>query len=264
MSAAGLTCRDVRAAYNGRRVLDGVDLDVAPGQWVGIIGPNGAGKTTLLRVVAGAHHAQGRIAVDGDEVASLSHRQTARRVAVVPQDPLIPPAMSALEYVLLGRTPFIAYWGRESAEDLRVARRLMERLDLSGLEARPLGSLSGGERQRAVLARALAQDAGLLLLDEPTAALDLGHQQRVLDLVDALRRDRNIAVVSAMHDLTLAAQYPDRLVLLDEGRVVASGVPEKVLTPEVLERHYRASVAVMRDEQGSLVVAPRRAPSGAC
>jgi iron complex transport system ATP-binding protein len=255
-------CRDVHAAYNGRPVLDGVDLDVAPGQWVGIIGPNGAGKTTLLRVVAGAHHAQGRVAVDGDDVGSLSRRLTAQRVAVVPQDPLIPPAMSALEYVLLGRTPFIAYWGRESAEDVRVARRVMERLDLRGLESRAMGSLSGGERQRAVLARALAQDAGLLLLDEPTAALDLGRQQRVLDLVDTLRRDRGIAVVSAMHDLTLAAQYPDRLVLLDEGRVVSSGAPEDVLTPETLRRHYRASVAVLRDVQGSLVVAPRRVASG--
>jgi iron complex transport system ATP-binding protein len=254
-----LWCVDVSAAYNGRRVLDGVDLSVAPGEWVGLIGPNGAGKTTLLRVVAGAHVARGRVEVDGDEVGVLSRRQAARRVAVVPQHPVIPPTMTTLEYVLLGRTPFIPYWGNESTEDLRVVGDIMERLDLAGLEGRAMGSLSGGERQRAVLGRALAQEARVLLLDEPTAALDLGHQQRVLDEVDLLRQERRIAVVSALHDLTLAAQYPDRLVLLDGGRVVASGPARRVLDPELLSRHYRASVAVLDDGEGSMVVAPRRA-----
>jgi iron complex transport system ATP-binding protein len=253
-----VVCLGVSAGYNGHTVLRGLDLDVAAGEWVGLIGPNGAGKTTLLRVVAGTHPSAGEIEVDNERVDALSQRARARLIAVVPQTPVVPGGMSVLDYVLLGRNPFISYWGTESAGDVAAVRDLLSQLDLTGFESRPMATLSGGERQRAVVARALAQEAGLLLLDEPTAALDLGHRQHVLDHVDQLRRHHGIAVLSAVHDLTLAAQYADRLVLMDEGEIVASGKPLEVLTADLLTRHYRAAVSVLHDDWGNPVIAPRR------
>lgn len=253
-----ISCRRIRAGYNGATVLDGVDVEVGAGEWVALIGANGAGKTTLLRVVAGIHPAEGEARLDGADVRRLRGRERALRLAVVPQSPIVPGGMTVLDYVLLGRNPHIPYWGSESAHDVAVATDLLAQLDLGGFETRPMLTLSGGERQRAVLARALAQEAGVLLLDEPTAALDLGHRQNVLEHVDELRRRRNIAILSAVHDLTLAAQYADRLVLLERGRVAADGPPAEVLTVERLTRHYGASVSIVRDEDGNPIVAPRR------
>ena len=253
-----ISCRGVTFSYNGRDVLRDVDLAVGPGEWVAVIGPNGAGKSTLLRVLAGALSGPGDVELGGRPVAGLSRRDLARRVAVVPQHPVIPAGMSVLDYALLGRTPYLAFWASEGPDDVRRVRGLLSRLDIAEFGGRPLGRLSGGELQRAVLARALAQDAGVLLLDEPTTALDIGHQQQVLELVDSLRRERGLAVVSAIHDLTLAAQFADRLVLLDDGEVVASGSAEEVLTAEVIALRYGAPVTILRDEAGGLVVAPRR------
>jgi iron complex transport system ATP-binding protein len=248
----------VTAGYNGTPVLDRIDLDVAAGEWVALIGPNGSGKTTLLRVVAGMHAASGRVTLGGVEVGSLTNRRRALHVAVVPQSPVMPSGMSVLDYVLLGRNPHIPYWGSESSRDVAVARGLLDEMDLSGFERRAMGTLSGGERQRVVLARALAQEASVLLLDEPTAALDLGHRQQVLERVDELRRQRHMAVLSAVHDLTLAAQYADRLALLDGGRITADGSAADVLTEERLTRHYGATVSIVHDADGNVVVAPRR------
>ncbi len=246
------------AGYNGTTVLEDIDIDVGFGEWVALIGPNGSGKTTLLRVVAGMHAAAGETRIGEFEVGSLSKRERALRVAVVPQSPVVPGGMTVLDYVLLGRNPHISYWGTESHHDVAVVLELLVQLDLQGFETRWMETLSGGERQRAVLARALAQEASVLLLDEPTAALDLGHQQQVLEHVDSLRKDRDIAVLSAVHDLTLAAQYADRLVLLAEGRVAVEGRPDEVLTVDRLTRYYGASVSIIRDEDGNPVVAPRR------
>src|SRR5439155_767715 len=178
--------------------------------------------------------------------------------AVVPQLPSLPPQMTVAEYVLLGRTPHLGYFAREGVHDLEVADAALVRLDLLGLASRRLGTLSGGERQRAVLARALAQEAPILLLDEPTNALDVGRGQQALELVDALRREGGLTVLAAMHDLTLAGQYADRLLLLDAGRVVAAGGVRDVLTDELIARHYGASVRVLHDELGVVVVPARR------
>jgi iron complex transport system ATP-binding protein len=160
--------------------------------------------------------------------------------------------------VLLGRTPHIAYLGSETNADRRAAERAIERLTLGGFSERPLGSLSGGELQRAVLARALAQEARILLLDEPTSALDLGRQQQALELVDSLRHDDELTVVSAMHDLSLAGQYADRLLLLDHGLVVAEGSASEVLSEATIGTHYGADVRVIH-ENGAIFVLPRRA-----
>lgn len=253
-----LECRGLRASYDETEVLHGVDLDVGDGEWVVIIGPNGSGKSTLLRVVAGTVPATGEVRVVGGIAAGVSTKRRSRLVAMVPQNPVIPEGMTVLDYVLLGRTPYISSWGTESGSDLRVVRRVLAELDLGSMAGRVLQSLSGGELQRVVLARALAQEAPVLLLDEPTTALDVGHQQQVLELVDRLRQTRSIAVLAAMHDLTLAAQYADRLVLLVGGRAAAAGSAVEVLTSEHLRQHYHAEVAILRGPDGGVVVAPRR------
>lgn len=253
-----LVCRSLRASYGETEVLHGIDLDVADGEWVVVIGPNGSGKSTLLRVVAGTIPFAGRVRLVGEPSGDGQVKRRSQLVAMVPQNPVIPDGMTVLDYVLLGRTPYISAWGTESGEDLRVAVRVLEELDLGSMEDRILQSLSGGELQRVVLARALAQDAPVLLLDEPTTALDVGHQQQVLELVDRLRQTRSIAVLAAMHDLTLAAQYADRLVLLVDGRAAAAGSAETVLTSALLQQHYNAEVAILRSPDGDVVVAPRR------
>ena len=162
------------------------------------------------------------------------------------------------DYVLLGRTPYVSYFGVESGDDRRIASEAIERLGLESFVGRFLGALSGGERQRVVLARAIAQQAPVLLLDEPTSALDIGHQQQALELVTELRRHDGLTVISAMHDLTLAGTYTDRLTMLNEGAVVASGAAADVLTAERLGEIYHVCVTVDVDDDGTVIVVPRR------
>ena len=240
-----LSLERVTVELGGRPVVDGVSFSVERGEWVTLIGPNGAGKTTLLRSVAGLVGHGGEIRLDGHPIHRLRRRDVARRVAVVPQSPLLPGGMTVHEYVLLGRTPYVSYMGSESRHDVAAAEAAVARLDLAELADRELGTLSGGERQRAVLARAIAQQAPLLLLDEPTSALDAGRQQEAMELIDTLRLDAGLTVVGAMHDLTLAGQYASRLILLSSGRVVAHGAAGEVLTEPLIAEHYGARVRVL-------------------
>jgi iron complex transport system ATP-binding protein len=249
----------VGVSYGRRCAVEPFTDRVESGEWLGLIGPNGAGKSSLLRAVAGLVRSRGRVVVDGASLDALSDRERATRVAYVAQDPLVPHDMSTFDYVLLGRTPYVGYFGSETRHDRTVAAEVIDRLRLGDFAGRMLGSLSGGERQRAVLARALAQDAPVLLLDEPTSALDIGHQQQALELVTELRRDRGLTVVSAMHDLTLAGTYTDRLVMLDAGAVVASGTAPEVLTAERLGDVFHVCVSVDVDpDDGTVIVVPRR------
>jgi iron complex transport system ATP-binding protein len=225
---------------------------------VSLIGPNGAGKSTLLRSVGGLVAYEGRIRIFGDDARSLGRKELARRVALVPQVPLMPAETTVRDYVLLGRTPHISYFGSERRSDYAAVDAAISRLDLRDLRDRRLDSLSGGERQRAILARSLAQDARILLLDEPTTALDVGRQQQALEVVDELRADSGLTVLSAMHDLTLAGQYADRLLLLDQGRLVASGSAQDVLTPPLISEHYGADVEVVGASDSAIVVVPVR------
>ncbi len=250
--------RGVSVALDGRPVLRDLSLHVPGGSRLGLIGPNGSGKTTLLRAVAGLIPYQGEIRVGDTPGSGLSRRELARRIAMVPQTPVVPAGITVTGYVLMGRTPYIPTFGVESRRDLEIVASVLDHLDLAGLAARRLDALSGGERQRAVLARALAQQAPVLLLDEPTTGLDVGHQQQVLELVDTLRDDLDLTVVSALHDLTLAGQFADQLVLLDGGRVAAAGPPAAVLTEQLISRHYHASVRVLEDPGGGIVVIPVR------
>ena len=251
--------RGVTVELGGRAVVKGVDVSVADGEWLALIGPNGAGKTTLLRAIARLVLFAGEIVLDGRPAAEFRRAELARLVAVVPQEPSTPPWMTVAEYVLLGRTPHLGPLAKEGAADRDAAARALGRLDLLALADRRLGTLSGGEKQRAVVARALAQEARIVLLDEPTAALDIGHQQQALDLLDGLRAESGLTLVAAMHDLTLVAQYADRMVLLDAGHVVADGAPSDVLTEALIAQHYGASIQVV-DVGGRLAVVPTRTP----
>ena len=245
---------DLSVEYDGTPVVRNLSLRVRTGGWLAPIGPNGAGKTSLLRAVAGLVSFSGDIRVAGTRTSDVASRLLAQLVAYVPQRPQIPASMAVVDYVLLGRTPYIPYLGTERRDDSEAVGRALDRMELGALGHRPLGSLSGGEVQRAVLARALAQEAPVLLLDEPTAALDVGHQQQVLELVDDLRREQPLTVISAMHDLTLAGQFADELLLLDRGRVVAAGRARDVLTEATIRRHYGASVRIVEDPEGGVAV----------
>ena len=249
-AAVDLQSLDVR--LNGTHILGGVNLAVSHGQWVNIIGPNGAGKTTLLRAVLGLVAYDGDISIEG--LTKLRRAERARKVAYVPQTPVIPRGMLVADYVLLGRTPHRSIFAGETSADREVAADVLERLDLVGFGDRAVQSLSGGERQRTVLARALVQQADILLLDEPTTALDLGHQQDVLDLVDALRRERGLTVIATLHDLTLAARYGDQVAILAGGVIAQRGTPGEVLTVANIAEHFDAQVRVIDDPEGPVIV----------
>jgi iron complex transport system ATP-binding protein len=242
------------------RVLHGVSCAVRAAGWLALIGPNGAGKTTLLRAVAGLLPYRGTILVDGADIGSLRGRGRARLIAYVPQAPVLPPDMTVEEYVLLGRTPHVGYFGGPGRRDREKAAEASDRLDVARFAGRRLGRLSGGERQRVLLARALAQQPRVLLLDEPTSDLDIGYQQQVLELVDDLRRSRGVTVVSTLHDLTSAGQYAGELVLLHRGRIEAAGAAAAVLTEDLIARVYAARVTVSTDPAGHPIVTPVRKP----
>jgi iron complex transport system ATP-binding protein len=254
-----LSCRRLHVARDAVPVLHGIDLQVPTGSWISLVGPNGSGKTTLLYALAGLIPSLGEVEVDGLAPRRAGRRRVARSVALMPQRPVVPEGVTARELIRLGRTPHIPRFGTESAHDHEVVERVIERLGLHELAPRIATTLSGGELQRVVLARALAQEPRVLLLDEPTSALDIGHQQQVLELVDSMRRESGLTVVAAMHDLTSAAHYGMRLVLLDAGRVVADGSPEDVLTAERVAEVYDARVEVL-DRRDGRAVLPLREP----
>jgi iron complex transport system ATP-binding protein len=253
-----LEVRGVRVSYGRRQALRGVDLTVAAGEVVGLVGPNGGGKTTLLRAITGNLELEaGRVLIAGDDASRLSARDLARQVAVVPQNPTLPVGFLAREIVVMGRTPYLGFLDQESADDYRRADEALDTLGAGELGQRRVEELSGGERQNVVLARALAQETPLLLLDEPTANLDIGHQVLIAKLLRHLARNRRVAVLAALHDLTLASLHCDRLVLLAAGAVVAQGAPGEVLTRENVRRAYGADVAILRPEGlGRPVVLP--------
>ena len=234
-----LRVHGLQVAFGSRLILRNLSFEVAPGEFFIVIGPNSAGKTTLLKTLAGIVRPQkGQVEIFGRPLQSYARRELARLLAVMPQRPESGIPFTAVEAVLLGRSPHLGWFAWEKSRDLELAREAMALTHVSHLADRPLSQLSGGELQRVVLARALCQEPRLLLLDEPTAALDLRHQVRVMDLLSRLRRERNLTVVMVSHDLNLAAMYGDRLLLLKEGRILSLGTPQEVLTYEQLEAAY--------------------------
>lgn len=253
-----LDAADVGVRYGARVALDGVSARVSPGDMLGVIGPNGSGKSTLIRVLAGVRTpSSGTVRLDGVDLHAIPRRARARRIALVPQETQISFPIRVRDLVLLGRAPHTGRFGLERADDLRAAHEAMARAEVLELADRSVDELSGGERQRVVLARALAQDAGILLLDEPTSFLDLKHAVVLLDLVRELCRTRGLAVAVVLHDLNLAAMYCDRLLLLDRGHVHAAGTPDQVLTYQDLCTVYGTDLYVApNDVTGRLVVLP--------
>ena len=268
-----LQAADVRFAYDGAPVIDGVSLNVPAGRIAGILGPNGSGKTTMLKLLAGTLTPEaGEVTFEGRSLRSQSRRSIARRLAVVPQDTHLAFDYTVIEIVLMGRYPHLGALEIEGPDDLAIARRAMAATGTDAFERRPFTTLSGGERQRVVIASALAQidggsaglqacvpDACALLLDEPTAALDLGYQLEIAALVRELNAERGLTMAISTHDLAFASSVCHELVLLRAGRVIAAGPPEAVLTAANIRALYDVEADVRRDEQsGRVVVVPRR------
>ena len=259
--SALLTAQDLWFAYDGRPVLKGVSLAVEGGEFVGLIGANGSGKTTLLRALLGLLPASGEARVCGDSLKSLDRSEIARRATMVPQDTHVDFAFTARQIVAMGRTPYLGRFTLERATDKEAIARAMRDTGISDLAERPVTELSGGERQRVHLARAFAQETRVILLDEPTANLDLTHQFEALQLVRDFTRAEG-AALAAIHDLTLAARFCDRLLLLSKGQIVATGRPSEVITESNLASHFALCARVWHDEEiGSLIVYPLGASS---
>ncbi len=243
------------ACYGKHRVLHGVDLTLPRGEVMALVGPNGAGKTTLLRVLSGTlQPCSGTVQWEGMDLLALSPRERAQLVAVVPQARDLPVAFTVEQAVTLGRTPYLSWLGAPGPRDRQAVEQALAETDLLPLAARRLAQLSGGEQQRVLLARALAQETPILLLDEPTTHLDLRHQANILRLIQQFSRERGLTVLMVIHDLNLAAHFADRVALLDHGVVLAVDKPEAVLTTDRIAEVYHTSVNVLHIPQGHPVV----------
>ncbi len=249
-SAPALRLEDVSFAYDSEEVLRGISCDIAPGEFVGIVGPNGAGKTTLIRMISGMLTPDsGHARVDGHDIAHMHPRERALRIALVPQDERVVFPWSVTSMVLLGRHPHRGGLGFEKAEDFEAAEDAMTLMRISHLASRSVLDLSGGELHRVLIARALAQQTPVLLLDEPNAHLDIRHQVELFDLLARLHGEEGRTVVIITHDLNLAATHCDRILLIDEGRLAASGSPGDVLREELISRHFGVGVEVRTDQE---------------
>lgn len=240
---------EIHFSYGAADVLKGISLNAAAGEIIGILGPNGAGKSTLIKVMAGILRAQrGSVAIEGSQIESLPKRLLAQKIAVVSQVNTVPFSFSAIEIVLMGRAPHLPMLGFESARDLEIARAAMRQTDCLEFAPRNVNELSGGERQRIFLARALAQEPKILLLDEPTTFLDIGHQMSFLRTIGRLNRERRVTIIAAMHDLNLACAFCGRIVLLRDGRVCADGDPKSVITGKLVAEVFGTGACVRISE----------------
>lgn len=253
--------RDLCVRAGAKVLVSNVSLEIDPGTWCTIIGPNGAGKTSLVEAVAGIRRASGgSVSISGQRLSTISERERARLVALVPQHPEVPAGMTVKDYVSLGRTAYHGLLRPPSAQDRTVVDSVLERLALQEFAERDVITLSGGERQRIVLGRALAQSTMVIVLDEPTTGLDLRHQIELLDLLKGEVVQCGLTVVATLHDLTLAGQFADRLVLLNDGEVVLDGPAREVIRSAELAECYGMDLRVV-DVDGSDVVVPVRSLS---
>jgi iron complex transport system ATP-binding protein len=253
-----ISVRDLYCGYNSNDVLRGVTFDVGRGEFVAVLGANGSGKTTLLRALTGLLPIRrGAVTLDGKSVSTMRPIEVARLAAVVPQESTIAFDFRVRDVVLMGRTPHVRGLGFEGRSDNEVADRAMALAGISDLADRPLSRLSGGEKQRVTIARALAQETPILLLDEPTAHLDLNYQIAILGLVREVTRGQGLTALGVIHDVNLASLFSERVVMLAEGRVEADGPPVEVITAESIRRVYGAVVTVSpHPETGRPLVHP--------
>ena len=241
-----LSIRSVSVNYGEIEILHELSLTVEGGEVVSLIGPNGAGKTTLIRAISGVLPLRsGSVQVDEQDLATISITERARLLAVVPQARRLPPEYSVQQAVLMGRTPYLGWLGNPSKKDYEKARWAIDRTQISDFTERRVDELSGGEQQLVLVARALAQDSPVVLLDEPTAHLDLRHQAIILDLVHSLAREHGLAVLMSLHDLNLVSLYSDRIALLSDGQILAFGSPQEVLIPQYLSDVYQVSLDII-------------------
>ncbi len=258
---SGIRFESVSVDFGAGPVVSEVSFDVASGTWVAVVGPNGAGKSTLLRTLVSDVEYNGAVTVGDVSPSSLHRRERARTVAYVPQRPVYPQGMSVFDYVLLGRTPYMGALASESGQDIALVWEALDSLNLGRFASRDVATLSGGETQRLSLARVLAQRAPVLVLDEATASLDLSAQHEVLELIDALRRSHGMTIVSAIHDLTAAGQFCDRVALIAEGSLVHFGAPLDVLTETLLQEIFEESIRVIEIDGDPVIVSLRREES---
>jgi iron complex transport system ATP-binding protein len=250
-----LEVKGVTLSYNHAPVVDSVSFQLQPGELVGLIGPNGCGKSTIIKALSRVLGLRsGEIRLDGKEIKHISHSELAKVIGVVPQNPNLPETFTVMEVVLLGRNPHLGWLRSESTHDFAIARQAMEQTGVAELADRKIGELSGGEKQRVTIARVLAQQPQAILLDEPTANLDIAHQIEVLNLMKGLCHERKLAVLIALHDLNMAAQYCDRLILLKKGRLYAQGVAQQVITSDNIKEVYGAGSTVYPHPENQLPV----------
>jgi iron complex transport system ATP-binding protein len=242
--------RNLVFAYNQRWVLDHLSLFVEKGEMVAILGPNGSGKTTLLKVLSAVLAGKGEVKLNGKAIRSYGRRELSRLFAVVPQESQINFPYTVAEIILMGRASHHSPLAFEGEKDLEAARKSMELTDTSSLANRYLHELSGGEKQRVIIARALAQEPEILLLDEPSAFLDLRHQVQILELIRQLNREHGLTIIAALHDLNLAALFFPRLVMLRDGKIYRDGTPNEVLTEETIEEVYGIRVRIQIHPSG--------------
>lgn len=240
-----LAAQGVDFSYYNGLVLRDVTLNLSRGSMISLIGPNGSGKTTLLKILCGLlKPKRGHVYLSGREISRLARREIAREVALVPQELVVPFDFTVREMVALGRTPYVRHLRGMTAQDHEVVERTLTLTNTAALAHRPFNELSGGEQQRVIIAMALAQEPQVLLLDEPVVHLDVNHQVEILELIRRLNRQAGLTVLATMHDLNLASLYFDRLILLEEGRIVAHGSPSDVLREDTIRRVFRAEVRV--------------------
>lgn len=253
-----LKINNIECFYESTKVLDGVEFGVDKGDFVGIMGPNGSGKTTLLRCITRVVKLKtGAVLIENRDISTLSVKEIAKNVGAVPQDLGITAEFTAFEIVLMGRTPYIKGLGFESLEDLNIAKEAMMATNTWHLRDRLITELSGGEKQRVIIAKAIAQKPKILLLDEPTVHLDINYQHEILRLVKKLSKERDLTVLSVSHDINLATEYCEKLILLNKGKIVSVGKPEEVLTPENVKIAYNIDAVVKKNPvTGTLFVVP--------
>lgn len=254
-----LNAREIRAAYaGGADVLHGMSLELRAGELLAIAGPNGAGKSTLLKVLSGALKPRtGQVTILGDDLASLGRKAISRRIATVGQEGGAAFPFTVLEGVLMGRAPHLAPLRFEGDHDVEIAIEAMRRFGIEELAHRFIQELSGGERKRVFLARALSQQPAVMLLDEPTAFLDLKHVARIFEVFRELRAERGLAIIATLHDLNAAAEYADRLMLVKDGAIVASGSPSEILTEKTLRSVYETGLSIGKNPAtGSIAIFP--------
>lgn len=252
-----LTIRELSTSYGNRQILHRISATILPGELVALIGPNGAGKSTIIKAISGIIPIDsGTVFIDGQNLLKMNEQSRAKLVAVIPQARNLPPAFTTREIVLMGRTPYVGWLGKVSHQDEQIADLAMQRTNVDVLADRRMNELSGGEQQRVLVARAIAQNPRLLLLDEPTTHLDIQYQISLLDIIAGLAHHDHLAILMAIHDLNMAAHYADKVILLVNGDIIAIGKPSEVMSPETLSTAYHVPISIHSNPAGQNWIMP--------